>query len=153
MTVKTLVFKRKNCFPPIVDCEKDTLLSVHPYSIRLYRKSATPTNIISSVDGSYLQVIRRDLVGSEQLNVLLEISDSVREMMVDITLDGWRHNCFIDNLLARVIYSQRMTKHAMSTYRTEVTVDIATGDMYVSVPYIDDFKLENEEILCGCLED
>jgi hypothetical protein len=81
------------------------------------------------------------------------MSDSVREMLVDITLDGWRHNCFLDNLLARVIYSQRMTKHAFSTYRTEVTVDLSTGDMYVSVPYINDFKLDNEEIVCNCLED
>jgi hypothetical protein len=93
------------------------------------------------------------MVGSERLNTLLDMSDSVREMMVDITLDGFRHNCFMDDLLTRVIYRMPMTKYAHSTYRTEVTVDIATGDMYVSVPYINEFKLNTEEIVCNCFED
>jgi len=152
VTVKTVVFRRKCCFPPVKECEKDLVLSVHPSSIRLYRRSESPTNIISSVDGSYLQVIRRELLGTERLIELLSMAESVREMMVDVSLDGIKYNCFIDELLGRVSYRMHIGKYVCPVYRTEATVDLATGDLFVSMPYVHEFTIENEEIISPELE-
>ena len=147
MVVKTLVFRRKSCFPPVKNCEADLVLSVHPSSIRLYRRSISPTNIISSVDGQYLQVVRRELVGTEKLIELLSMAESVREMLVDVIIDGIRYNCFIDEILGRVQYRANLGKYVCPVYRTEATVDLSTGDMYVSMPYVNEFTLNNEEII------
>lgn len=134
-TVKTCIIRRPRRFKPMLDvAEGNLLLSVHASSIRLFRTTDRVTNIICSLDGSYLEAVRTEQQAAYLVD-LLTVADSLASETLSLEVDGRRYSDSIRALLKKIRFEVNPSQYINVAYSLEAFVELATGDVFIVVPY------------------
>lgn len=153
MLVKTHVLSLPKFVPPLNGQDTNFLISIHPSGTRLLAKTQEPSNLISSIDGSYLAVVLFNRIpGKEALIKTFEgIGMDVLSRLVSFSADGTDYGVIsIYDLLSMTRIENKISEHSAPVYRAEAVVDLATGDLNIAVPYLDSISIKfclKEELL------
>ena len=145
MLVKTHVLSLPKFVPPLNGPDTNFLISIHPSGTRLLAKTQEPSNLISSIDGSYLAVVLFNrLPGKESLIDTFEgIGENVLGRHVQFAADVIDYGTVsVLELLEMTRIENKISEHSAPVYRAEAVVDLSTGDLNIAVPYLDSISIK-----------
>jgi hypothetical protein len=141
MLVKTHVLSQPHFASPVhIFGEDKFYLSIHPLGVRLLKPSKNPSQIISSIDGSYLSNVSVDVASNEgrasMLALFEEMRDSVLSQEVIAFVDGKDYGPItVGELLSKTRIENKLSDSASPVYRAEAMIDLSDGSLSVAVPY------------------